>query len=626
MRGRLPIGYVVRIEGPDVTLNLLDMHRGQLASHAQGVSSVTEVGSLLVLDAGSLALVVKVISLSFDEPREAHRLGIGSSTHQTEPLRNISGAVVGRLSRVDGKPRFTSDSLATPPLGAEAFPLNREELAAILCFDDEKDVPLKLGDDLRGGGSLNVGLKNLISRHVAVLGSSGQGKSCFTAAILQQIVRLPRARIVVFDINGEYETALKTPQLPQGAVKCTTIGGPEPGSFKIPYYALGRHGLNRLLIPSEKTQRPALTFALEHLHQVRYFPKSRGAGLANDTAPFLFDDCRQQGAAEADHRIQQIRSGQARSAEVWPNMAALASLVAESHAIQPNQRGALERNAFNYSNVSPLITRINRFTEDPMFRSVVDVDGGVGTANSLDWTRESTNLVEQIFGGQEVPWRVHIIKLQHLSHDLTPLVLGSLLELYAYELFRRGQSNKIPTLLVLEEAHHYLRPIGSGSDASENSLAYERLAKEGRKFGLALWLSTQRPSEISPTVLSQCNNWISFRLTSEKDLAAIQSASEWADRRETRRIAGLPRQTAMVFGGSIAMPTLIRAVDALPTPDSGDADFSEWATLGSNPPPHSPKLLLQQSPPPYRDEASQLSSLALNELTPNPTYDDDVPF
>lgn len=169
MRGRLPVGYVVRIEGSDVTLNLLDMHRGQLASHAQGVSSVTEVGSLLVLDAGSRALVMKVVSLSFDEPREAHRLGIGSSTHQTEPLRNISGAVVGRLSRVEGKARFTSDSLATPPLGAEAFPLSTEELSAILCSDDEDDVPLKLGDDLRGGGSLNVGLKNLISRHVAVL-------------------------------------------------------------------------------------------------------------------------------------------------------------------------------------------------------------------------------------------------------------------------------------------------------------------------------------------------------------------------------------------------------------------------------------------------------------------------
>lgn len=615
MRGRLPVGYVVRIEGSDVTLNLLDMHRGQLASHAQGVSSVTEIGSLLVLDAGSRALVMKVASLSFDEPREAHRLGIGSSTHQTEPLRNISGVVVGRLSREQGKARFTSDSLATPPLGAEAFPLSTEELAAILCCDDQDDVPIKLGDDLRGGGSLNVGLKNLISRHVAVLGSSGQGKSCFTAAVLQQIVKLPSARIVVFDINGEYEAALNLPGLPNGAVKCTTIGGPDADTFKIPYYALGRHGLNRLLIPSEKTQRPALTFALEHLHQVRWFAQSKGAGLANDTVPFLFDDCRQGGAADADSRIQQIRNGRAGAATVWPHMAALAALVAESHGIQPSSRNGPERNAFSYSNVSPLITRINRFAEDPMFRAVVDVEGGAGTGTTLNWVHESTRLVEQIFGGQDVPWRVHIINLRHLSHDLTPFILGSLLELYAYELFRRGQEKKIPTLLVLEEAHHYLRPIGSGDDAGENALAYERLAKEGRKFGLALWLSTQRPSEISPTVLSQCNNWVSFRLTSEKDLAAIQSASEWADRREIRRIAGLPRQTAIVFGGSIAMPTLIRAADASPTPHSGDADFSGWAIARPDvpPPPPPPPPPVPPPPPPWASP-------------PIPAYDDDVPF
>src|SRR5690606_12511122 len=130
------------------------------------------------------------------------RLGIGSSTHQSEPLRNVSGVVVGRLSREQGKPRFISDSLATPPLGAEAFPLNTEELAAILCCEDLDDIPVKLGDDLRGGGSQHVGLESLITRHVAVLGSSGQGKSCFTAAILQQIVKLPSARIVIFDING----------------------------------------------------------------------------------------------------------------------------------------------------------------------------------------------------------------------------------------------------------------------------------------------------------------------------------------------------------------------------------------------------------------------------------------
>jgi hypothetical protein len=627
MRSRLPVGYVVKIEGSDVTLNLLDMHRGQLASHAQGVSTVTEVGSLLVLDSGSRALVMKVVSLSFDEPREAHRLGVGSSTHQSEPLRNISGIVVGRLTREAGKASFISDSLATPPLGAEAFPLTTEELTAILGSDLQGGVPIKLGDDLRGGGSLHVDLESLISRHVTVLGSSGQGKSCFTAAVLQQIVRLPGSRIVIFDINGEYEDAFDLPDLPVGAVKCTTIGGQGPNAFRIPYYALGRYGLHRLLIPSEKTQRPALTFALEHLHQVQWYPQLRGAGLATDLTAYLYDDCRQQGAVDADRRIQLIRNGQAGAAAQWPHMAALASLVAESHSLQP-KNGSVVRDAFSYSNVSPLITRIHRFAEDPMFQDVVDVEGGAGIGGGLSWGRESTSLVERIFGGREEPWRVHIINLRHLSHDLTPFVLGSLLELYAYELFQRGQDNKIPTLLVLEEAHHYLRPIGSGDDAGDNSLAYERLAKEGRKFGLALWLSTQRPSEISPTVLSQCNNWVSFRLTSEKDLAAIQSASEWADRREIRRIAGLPRQTAIVFGGSISMPTLLRAPNASPKPRSSDGEFGAWAEVREpgGVIPDAPQQPGAEQPNVDQNQAAQPAMPLPGQPGHLDAYDDDIPF
>jgi hypothetical protein len=577
VRSRLPVGYVVQIDGSDITLNLLDMHRGQLASHAHGISAVTEIGSLLALDAGSRVLVMKVLSQSFAEPKEAHRQGVGSSTHQSEPLRHVCGVVVGRLTREATTVRFISDSLATPPLGADAFPLTIEELRSVLGSHVDEKAPIVLGEDLRGGGQLCIGLESLVSRHVAVLGSSGQGKSCFTAAVMQQVVRLPKARIVIFDINGEYEEAFKLAGIPPDAVKVTRIGGADKDAYRIPYYALGRYGLHRLLMPSEKTQRPALSFSLENLNRVKWFAREGGAGLVDDEEAYLFDDCRAPGAAQADERIRALRSRNTDIAQRWPPMSALAALIAESHSLTPNNRGSVERNAFNYSNVSPLVTRVHRFAEDPMFKDVVDVNGGLGCGGELDWNKESTALVDRIFGGVAVPWRVHIVDLRRVSHDLTPFVLGSLLELYAFELFKRGQDLKIPTILVLEEAHHYLRPIGSGAEAAENSLAYERLAKEGRKFGLALWLSTQRPSEISPTVLSQCNNWVAFRLTSEKDLAAIQAASEWADRREVKRIAGLARQTAIVFGGSISMPTLIRASNAYPKPRSEDAAFDDWA-------------------------------------------------
>jgi hypothetical protein len=89
-------------------------------------------------------------------------------------------------------------------------------------------------------------------------------------------------------------------------------------------------------------------------------------------------------------------------------------------------------------------------------------------------------------------------------------------------------------------------------------------------------LSTQRPSELSTTVLAQCGTWAVFRLASEQDLRAVSSAGEWVDRQEISRIAGLPRQQALVFGSSVAMPTRVIAPRAEPTPRSADPDFSLW--------------------------------------------------
>ncbi len=576
MNARAPVGYVVEIDDGEITLNLLDRHRGQLASHSQGVSPVTEVGSLLGIDAGSRLLVMRVRGMSFAEPREVHRRTRVGSSDEQEPLRHLKGFVVGYLTRSARVTHFSNDSLATPSLGAEVFPLTNDEQGAIAGDSTEFVVPVQLGRDVRADRSVTVGLSSLISKHVAVLGASGHGKSSFNAAVLQQLVGLPNAHVVIFDMNGEYEQAL-APHIPQGRLRSTTFGGPD--GYQIPYFALGRQGLQRLLLPSEKTQKPALTFAVEALNRVVEFPGLQGVGLVGDRAPRLFDDCRGGNATLAEQAIELLRSRQAQISAIWPGMSALASLVADSYSISPSRDGP-KRDAFSYGNVAPLISRIRRLVEDERFREVVNVASARSTLpGALDWANESRALVEDIFGTRQSPWTVHIINLRLVAQDLMPLVLGSLLELYASELFRRGQGASPETLLVLEEAHHYLRSVGTGDDAKENALAYERLAKEGRKFGLALWVSTQRPSEVSPTVLSQCGTWACFRLTTEQDLNAVANATEWADRRDVRRIAGLAKRHAILFGSGITMPTLLHTRTASPPPRSEDPVFEEWARL-----------------------------------------------
>jgi len=575
MLDRAVFGYVVSIDGPTVILNLRSEHRGFVASHRQGISGLLENGSLFGVSSGSSILVLRVLSLQFAEPKEVHLHLRDVASDRDEPLRNLKAICVGRLSRKGKVLQFDGDALASPALGAEAFPLTDLEQRAIHCLPDDDSAKLSLGTTVRGSGSLDVTLNQLLPRHVAVLGGTGQGKSCFTAAMLQQMLPTRNGRIIVFDINGEYEQAI-APHCGEGRLKVTRLGGDEgdSNSYRIPYYALGRAGLSRLLLPSEKTQRPALNFALEALPYVCH--DGVGASLAEDEITCLYDDCRSGDEREAIQAIDKLRMrADLECADTWPHMSALGCLVAESQALRKDRNRGAERNAFHYGNVAPLVDRIHRKIDDPMFCQVVNVQGGEAIS-AHGWKGDSRKLIRRFFGSGPSRWNIHIVDLRMVTHDLLPGILGALLELYAYELFRRGQDQTFPTLLVLEEAHHYLRSISLEDGSTGDALAYERLAKEGRKFNLALWISTQRPSEVSSTVLSQCGTWVCFRLTGQADIQAVGTATEWLDRREISAISGLPRQQALMFGSAIPLPTRVRIPEANPTPKSNDPQFERW--------------------------------------------------
>ncbi len=619
MIGRPSFAYVVEVEGAWITLNLGDAFRGTYAAGIDGVTAVTEVGAMFCVEHGSSLIVMRVQSLGFAEPKEAQRSdagrGLSSGSLAREPLRNIKATVVGLLVRNAGKRDFVPETLVSPALGARAFPLTDRDMAIVLSVPVGNDgISLRLGHECRSGLPVDVSLGGLLGRHTAILGSTGQGKSSFTAAMLQQVIKLPQPRVVVFDINGEFERAVK-PHLKPTELRVTTLGA-DPAK-RIPYYALGRSGLARLLLPSEKTQRPALNFALDSLPYVKWHPTNGGVSLVSNATATLFDDARPGTAADLDQASRTIASLRAKAglqmATTWPPMAALAALAAESHSIKPGRNGP-ERDSFLYGNVAPLITRIRRQVDDDFFKKVVNVDGGPpSVAGVLSWQDESDRFVNDIFGSNNEPWKVHILNLRNVAHDHLPLVLSSILELFAHRIFVRGQDATFPTLLVLEEAHHYLREIGPDTDNLQNALAYERLAKEGRKFGVSLWLSTQRPSEVSATVLSQCGTWVVFRLASEQDLRAVANAAEWIDRKELERIAGLPRQQALVLGCSVRTPVRLVAHTADPTPQSTDPNFTRWNEV--------PRLASAASQQPtVRVPQTAAAPKATTEI------DEDVPF
>ncbi|MBN9014983.1 MAG: ATP-binding protein, partial [Rhizobiales bacterium] len=333
------------------------------------------------------------------------------------------------------------------------------------------------------------------------------------------------------------------------------------------------------LIPSEKAQMPTLRFAIEHLRFVE--ADAQGAKLVGGQANVLFDDCHTGNAVHANQAMSALRAGTTPSANVWPHMRALSCLATEWYVLSPGRNG-VERNAFQYGHIQSMINRIRGLIEDPQFTSVVEIAGGAGLVRPLSMEAECAALVREVFGppifGQN-DWSVHVVDLSRLTQDLMPFVLGSLLEMFAAEIFKRGPGNTHPTMLALEEAHHYLRQLPGESDGGQQALAYERLAKEGRKFGLSLLISTQRPSEVSPTVLSQCGTWAVFRLNNDADQRAVASAAETAGVNVSRQLAGLGRGEAIIFGAALPVPTRLSASRPTPEPNSKDPPFlREWST------------------------------------------------
>ncbi|MGD1032735.1 MAG: ATP-binding protein, partial [Opitutaceae bacterium] len=104
---------------------------------------------------------------------------------------------------------------------------------------------------------------------------------------------------------------------------------------------------------------------------------------------------------------------------------------------------------------------------------------------------------------------------------------------------------------------------------------FERIAKEGRKYGLFLQVASQRPSELSKTVLSQCSNFVVHRIQNPDDLMHIRQMTPFISEAVLKRLPSLPKQHALVFGNSVNLPTTFRVRDAAPTPWSGDAKIRE---------------------------------------------------
>ncbi|MAT94537.1 MAG: ATPase [Halioglobus sp.] len=224
---------------------------------------------------------------------------------------------------------------------------------------------------------------------------------------------------------------------------------------------------------------------------------------------------------------------------------------------------------------SQLVTRLKSVIDNPDYEFL---RADVGDLQDHD--REPTHYVDRLLGiavqneRYKKERQICIIDLNDASDEIVELASAVVARLIFDRMRRADPRNAMPVHLLLEEAHRYIseKPSRFAIDAG---ITFQRIAKEGRKYGAFLIVASQRPSELSKTVLSQCNNFIIHRIQNPDDLSQIRQMTPFISETVLRRLPSLPKQHALIFGNSVNIPTTFRVRDANPTPYSNDTQVRD---------------------------------------------------
>jgi uncharacterized protein len=481
------------------------------------------------------------------------------------------------------------------------------------------------------GYDLKVRVDSFFGGHVAVLGNTGSGKSCTVASIVQSVFSKESeyaargATFVVLDINGEYRKAFS--ELP-GSIRrlYLKVGGnvdaaaPEPldsrettFTFRLPHWFMSVEEWELLLKASERTQRPVLRAALglatlfsrdrrtaleaikDHilasclLHIVQSdaatpSKKDRITGILssfgtarislNTVRPMiqvsygemrdlpglttLLNSCRIDDVTLPDYKQDEFEFDDLGKA------LDLALLYEEAHG---------NRQIRDYC--AQMLTRFKWVREREEF-AFLRMDPGTYSEDD----RRPDRFVEKFLGlgrfsGALIKTAQVVVVDMNDAEDEVVAVVSAVMSRLVFDMLRKAEPrNRLPINLVLEEAHRYVaeRPAGHAVDAAH---VFERIAKEGRKYGLFLLVASQRPSELSKTVLSQCSNYVIHRIQNPDDLSHIRQMTPFISDAVLKRLPSIPKQHALIFGNSVNMPTTFRVRDAVPRPKSDDAEISK---------------------------------------------------
>ena len=429
-------------------------------------------------------------------------------------------ALTGRIHR------FRRGVTRYPTPGTDIFPVSAADMQQIYAADDRANIEVGTvypTSDTRAA----LYVDSMLGKHFALLGSTGTGKSTSAALVLHRICDLsPQGHIVMIDPHGEYGAAFAG----NGAVF-------DVNNLALPYWLMNFEEHCEVFVTSEGAERTVdcdiLAKCLLAARSKNRLAETIGRLTVDSPVPYLLSDLT---------------------------------------TILSNEMGKLEKGtgALPYMRLK---SKIDEIKADPRYAFMFS---GMLVADTMQ------QFIAKIFRLPADGRPISIIDVSAMPSDITSTVVSVLSRLvFDYAIWARDEPQR-PILLVCEEAHRYIPSSSTGGGQAVRRIL-ERIAKEGRKYGVSLGLITQRPSDLAEGVLSQCGTIISMRLNNDRDQAFVKAAMPEGARGFLDSIPALRNREAIICGEGVAVPIRVAFDDleAYRRPASSDPSFTQlWRQSG----------------------------------------------
>ena len=523
---QIEIGRIVTVASSEAIISI------NKAVIRQGRLNLAQIGTILKILTSESIVVAMVSSLEI-EAKDQDGMGDGC-------LARLS--ILGEITTnaTTRQTRFYRGVRTFPVLGEAVYTMTPGDLQII--FARENTPAIEIGRMQQDKSIVaRVRVDDMLSKHFAIIGSTGSGKSCTVALVLQAVLhKNPAGHVVLFDPHNEYSKSFGN--------RAEVITG---DTLDLPLWMFDFVETVELLTSEIED------YAREEEE------------ILNDVilmAKRLFDRSKHSNDVSSQIKLDDIELELQRATHISLD-SPVPYRIHDLLQILNHHMGKLENN----SNLQPykrLVRRINTLMTDPRYAFIF---------RNKAKPRPLEEIVGRIFRLPVDGKPISILDFSSIPSETLNIVV-SVVSRLAFEV-ATWSKRQIPILLVCEEAHRYIpKDPNLGFHATRRIIS--RIAKEGRKYGVSLGIISQRPSELEPNTLSQCSTIFSMRLSNEVDQNFVRAAVPDGAAELLSFLPSLGTAEAMIFGEAVNMPmrVLLNTLAEEYRPHSSSASFSElWA-------------------------------------------------